>query len=168
VAAGSIGSKLIPIPTAVFCGAARAKPALRPSSRKRVFTMPGDTWGKNDRAAFTDAAAAVFGGKITTPVAQTEKTLCSRCQNKPVILSAGAIGSPHILHELRGIGRNMQNHYTALVSYPIVGAETANERSPGPPLAGSIVAASVKVLEESATPDMQWTFAPGRFKGGQI
>ncbi len=32
----------------------------------------------------------------------------------------------------------------------------------------SIVAASVKVLEESATPDMQCTFAPGTFKGGQI
>jgi choline dehydrogenase len=32
----------------------------------------------------------------------------------------------------------------------------------------SIVAASVKVLEESATPDMQCTFAPGSFKDGQI
>ena len=31
-----------------------------------------------------------------------------------------------------------------------------------------IVAASAKVLEESATPDMQVTFAPGSFKGGQI
>ena len=32
----------------------------------------------------------------------------------------------------------------------------------------SLVAASVKVLETSATPDMQVTFAPGSFKGGQI
>src|SRR5436305_15042657 len=32
----------------------------------------------------------------------------------------------------------------------------------------SLVAASVKVLEESATPDMQVTFAPGSFKGGQM
>jgi len=32
----------------------------------------------------------------------------------------------------------------------------------------SIVAASAKVLEESATPDMQVTFAPGSFEGGQI
>jgi len=123
---------------------------------------------------------------------------------REVILSAGAIGSPHILqlsgvgdpehlgrigvpvaHELRGVGKNMQDHYTARVSYPVVGAQTANERSRGLPLAGevmrwlftgkgmltyspSIVAASVKVLEESATPDMQVTFAPGSFKGGQI
>jgi choline dehydrogenase-like flavoprotein len=32
----------------------------------------------------------------------------------------------------------------------------------------SIVAALAKVLEESATPDRQVTFAPGSFKGGQI
>jgi len=32
----------------------------------------------------------------------------------------------------------------------------------------SIIAASVKVLEKSAPPDMQVTFAPGSFKGGQI
>jgi choline dehydrogenase len=121
-----------------------------------------------------------------------------------VILSAGAVGSPHILQlsgvgdsehlakigvpvvrELRGVGKNMQDHYVARVSYPIVGAQTANERSRGLPLAGevmrwlitgkgmlayspSIVAASARVLEESATPDMQCTFAPGSFKNGQI
>ena len=121
-----------------------------------------------------------------------------------VILSAGAIGSPHLLqlsgvgdpehlgkigvplaHALPGVGKNMQDHYTARVSYSIVGAQTANERSRGLPLAGevlrwlltgkgmltyspSLVAASVKVLEESATPDVQVTFAPGSFKGGQI
>jgi choline dehydrogenase len=64
-------------------------------------------------------------------------------------------------------------------------AQAANERSRGLPLAGevlrwlvtgvgiltyspSIVVALVKVLEESATPDIQVTFAPGSFKGGQI
>ena len=123
---------------------------------------------------------------------------------REVILSAGAVGSPHILqlsgigdpehlakigvpivHELHGVGRNMQDHYTARVSYPVVGVATANEKSYGLPLAmevmrwvftgkgmlsysPSLVAASVKVLETSATPDMQVTFAPGSFKGGQI
>ena len=86
---------------------------------------------------------------------------------------------------MRGAGKNMQDHNVARVSYPVVGVQTANERSRGPPLAGevmrwfftgkgmltyspSIVAASVKVLEESATPDVQVTFAPGSFKNGQI
>jgi choline dehydrogenase len=76
----------------------------------------------------------------------------------------------------------MQDHYVARVSYPVVGAQTTNERSRGLPLAGevirglftgkgmltysrSIVAASAKVRDESATPDMQRTFAPGSFKG---
>ena len=117
-----------------------------------------------------------------------------------VILSAGAVGSPHILqlsgvgdpehlskigvpiaHELRGVGKNMQDHYAARVSYPIGGAQTANERSRGLPLAGefmrwlltgkgiltyspSIVAASVKVLEESASADMRCTFASGQLQ----
>src|SRR5207302_4051332 len=96
----------------------------------------------------------------------------------------GRIGVP-VVHELRGVGENMQEHYVGRVSYPVVGAQTANERSRGLPLAGevlrwlitgnsmltynpSIVVASVKVLEESATPDMQVTFAPGSFKNGQI
>src|SRR5260370_6166021 len=79
----------------------------------------------------------------------------------------------------------MQDRYPACLSYPVVGAQTANQRSRGLPSAGevmrwlftgkgmltyssSIVAASVKVLEESATPDVQCTFAPGSFKNGQI
>jgi choline dehydrogenase len=147
----------------------------------------------------------VFDGKRATGVEFSRGGVVERADAVcEVILSAGAIGSPHILqlsgvgdpehlakigvpvtHELRGVGKNMQDHYVARVSYPVVGAQTANERSRGLPLAGevmrwlftgkgmltyspSIVAASVKVLEESATPDVQCTFAPGSFKGGQI
>jgi len=123
---------------------------------------------------------------------------------REVILSAGAVGSPHLLQlsgvgdpdllaklgipvvgALPGVGRNMQDHYVARITYPVEGARTANERARGLPLAAeimrwlvtgkgmlsysaSLVAASVKVLEESATPDMQVTFAPGSFKGGQM
>jgi choline dehydrogenase len=64
----------------------------------------------------------------------------------------------------------------------VVGAQTANERSRGLLLAGevmrwlftgkgmltyspSIIAASVKVLEELATPDMKVTPAPGQLQG---
>jgi choline dehydrogenase len=90
-----------------------------------------------------------------------------------------------VVHELRGVGNNMQDHYVVRMTYPIHGIGTANERSHGLPLCGevlryliagkgiltysaSLIAASVKVLEESATPDVQISFAPGSFKDGQI
>ena len=124
--------------------------------------------------------------------------------DRETILSAGAIGSPHILqlsgvgssehlqrvgipvvHELPGVGQNLQDHYIARISYLVKGAWTVNERSRGVPLAAEVVrylvagtgmltysaslaAASVKVLEESATPDVQCSIAPGSFKDGQI
>jgi choline dehydrogenase len=124
--------------------------------------------------------------------------------DREIILAAGAIGSPHILqlsgvgapehlqrvgipvvHELPGVGRNLQDHYIARLSFLVKGASTVNERSRGLPLASeilrylatgkgmltysaSLAAASVKVLEESATPDVQCSIAPGSFKDGQI
>jgi choline dehydrogenase len=39
-----------------------------------------------------------------------------------------------VLLWLSGVGKNMQDHYAARVSYPVVGAQTANERSRGLPL----------------------------------
>ncbi len=147
----------------------------------------------------------LFDGKRATGVEFSRGGAVERADAaREVILSAGAIGSPHILqlsgvgdpehlgkigvpvvHELRGVGRNMQDHYVARVSHPVSGMPTANEKSYGLPLAmeamrwlftgkgmlsysPSLVAASVKVLETSATPDMQITFAPGSFKDGQI
>jgi len=147
----------------------------------------------------------LFDGRRATGIEFSRDGVVERAEaGREVILSAGAVGSPHILqlsgvgdpehlatigvpvvHDLRGVGRNMQDHYVARVTYRIVGAQTANERSRGLPLAAevvrwlvsgkgmlsyspSIVAASVKVLETSATPDMQCTFAPGSLKDGQM
>src|SRR5204862_1128638 len=88
-------------------------------------------------------------------------------------------------HALPGVGQNLQDHYIARISYAVTGAVTVNERSRGLALASeiarylvtgkgmltysaSLAAASVKVLEESATPDVQCSIAPGSFKDGQI
>ncbi|HTW52585.1 MAG TPA: GMC family oxidoreductase N-terminal domain-containing protein, partial [Stellaceae bacterium] len=123
---------------------------------------------------------------------------------REVILSAGAVNSPHILqlsgvgdpehlgkigvpvvHELLGVGKNMQDHYVVRVTRRVEGVPTANERARGVGLAGevlkyvftgkgmltysaSLAAASVKVLEESATPDIQCSFAPGSFVNGTV
>jgi choline dehydrogenase len=147
----------------------------------------------------------LFDGKQATGVEFSRGGTVEQAQAaKEVILSAGAVGSPHLLqlsgvgdpahlarigvpvvHALAGVGRNMQDHYVVRMTYPIHGTPTVNERARGLPLAGevlryvltgkgmltysaSLVAASVKVLEESATPDMQCSFAPGSFKDGQI
>jgi choline dehydrogenase len=119
-----------------------------------------------------------------------------------VILSAGAIGSPHILqlsgvgdpehlgrvgipvhHALPGVGRNFQDHFLARVSAEVKDVATLNEKSRGLGLVGevmryvltgrglltygaSLVAASVKVLPESATPDVQALFASASYAPG--
>lgn len=119
-----------------------------------------------------------------------------------VILSAGAIGSPHMLqlsgvgdpahlgrigvsvnHALPGVGRNFQDHFIVRVQAYVKDIETLNERSRGIRFAGelmkfavqgrgmltygaSLVAASVKALSESATPDVQGLFSSGSFSPG--
>src|SRR4051794_35756709 len=123
---------------------------------------------------------------------------------REVILSAGAIGSPHLLqlsgvggpevlqkagiavqHALPGVGQNFQDHYIARISCYVRDLETLNERALGLAFAheilryfvqgkgrmtfgASLCAASVKVLPESATPDVQCVFAPASYKPGLI
>jgi choline dehydrogenase len=147
----------------------------------------------------------VFDGKRAVGVefsrgGQVERADAAR----EVILSGGAIGSPHVLqlsgvgdpdhlgrigvpvvHVLPGVGRNMQDHFLARVTAEVKDAPTANEKSRGLPFVGevmryvfqgsglltyaaSLVCASIKVLEESATPDVQILFANASFAPGPI
>jgi choline dehydrogenase len=123
---------------------------------------------------------------------------------REVIVSAGAIGSPHllqlsgvggpevlqkagiaVLHSLPGVGQNFQDHYIARMSCYVRNLETLNERARGLGFANevmryfaqgkgmmtfgaSLCAASIKVLPESATPDVQCVFAPASYKPGLI
>ena len=147
----------------------------------------------------------LFDGRRAVAVEYEQGGTAQRVDaDREIFLSAGAIGSPHILqlsgvgapehldrigipvvHASPGVGQNLQDHYIARISYLVEGTSTVNERSRGVPLAGevlrylvtgkgmltysaSLAAASVKVLEESATPDVQCSIAPGSFKDGQI
>src|SRR5207237_7159665 len=86
---------------------------------------------------------------------------------------------------LPGVGKNLQDHFLARVTAEVTGIGTANEKSRGMPFVGelmryvfagsglltyaaSLVCASVKVLEESATPDVQILFANASFAPGPI
>ncbi len=171
------------------------RPALkRPNLQLVTHALVHRIVFDGNRAIGVDYSRAGSGGP------SVERVLAGR----EVLLSAGAVGSPHLLQlsgvgdpdhlaklgiavveALPGVGRNMQDHYVARITYPVEGARTANERARGLPLAAevlrwlvtgkgmlsysaSLVAASVKVLEESATPDIQCVFAPGSFKDGQV
>jgi choline dehydrogenase len=102
---------------------------------------------------------ALFDGKRATGVEFSRGGRVERADAaREVILSAGAIGSPHILQcpgrrsracrENRHpgparIARCRPQHAGPLrrarLSYPVVGAQTANERSRGLPLAGEVM-----------------------------
>jgi choline dehydrogenase len=155
----------------------------------------------------TDALVhhVVFEGKRATGVVYSRGGQVERVDaTGEVILSAGAIGSPHVLqlsgvggpevlqkagiavhHELPGVGQNFQDHYIARMSCYVRDLGTLNERARGLGFANEIMryfaqgkgmltfgaslcAASVKVLPESATPDVQCVFAPASYKAGLI
>ena len=119
----------------------------------------GDPVGRCDRLA---AHPATIGRRRSRSIWQ--RSACPSCTN------------------CAGVGRNMQDHYVARVSHPVVGAQTANEQSRGLPLAievmrwlftgkgmlsysPSIVAASVKVLEEFGDARYADHLCAGQFQG---
>jgi choline dehydrogenase len=125
--------------------------------------------------------------------AAAEVLLCAGAIGSPHVLQLSGVGDPEHLgrigvetqHALRGVGRNFQDHYLARIAARVVGTQSLNEKSRGLPFMGelmryvlfgqgimtyaaSLVAASVKVLEESATPDVQAIFAPGSYAPGPV
>jgi len=173
--------------------ASTARTYLRPAMKRANLTV------------ITDALVRriLFDGTRATGVEFTRAGTTERADaDAEILLSAGAIGSPHLLqlsgvgdpehlggigvdvvHALPGVGQNFQDHYLSRVSARVKGAPSLNGRSRGIGLVGevlryaltgqgiltyasSLVTASVKVLEESATPDIVAQFAPGSFAAG--
>src|SRR5579863_9727243 len=133
------------------------------------------------------------GGAIEQADAAAEVILCGGAIGSPHLLQLSGVGDPdHLgrvgiapLHALPGVGKNLQDHFLARVTCEVSGIPTLNEKSRGLPFAGeilrylfsgtgmltyaaSLVTASVKVLEEAATPDVQILFANGSFAPGPI
>ncbi|MBI3517416.1 MAG: GMC family oxidoreductase N-terminal domain-containing protein [Proteobacteria bacterium] len=175
------------------------------ASTGRAYLAPAAKRPNLQVVVHAQARRILFDGKRATGVEFARGNAVERITaRRAVILASGAVGSPHLLqvsgvgapdhlggigvpvhHALPGVGQNLNDHYLARVSYRVVGASTANERSQGLALvrevlryaisgggilafSASLVHAYAKVLEESATTDMQLAFAPGSFKDGQI
>ena len=125
--------------------------------------------------------------------ATAEVILAAGAIGSPHILQLSGVGDPDhlarvgipVLHSLPGVGKNFQDHYIARVACSVIGAKTLNEKARGLPFASevmryvftgtgmltyasSLVCASIKVLPESATPDVQCLFSPGSFAPGPI
>jgi choline dehydrogenase len=172
-----------------------ARTYLRPALKRPNLTV------------ITDALVrrVTFDGKRATGIEFSRNGTVERADaTREVILSGGAIGSPHVLqlsgvgdpdhlarigvpvvHALPGVGKNLQDHFLARVTAEVKDAPTANEKARGLPFVGelmryvfagqglltyaaSLVCASIKVLEESATPDVQILFANASFAPGPI
>ena len=124
---------------------------------------------------------------------RAEVILAAGAIGTPHILQLSGVGDPAhlarvgipVLHALPGVGKNFQDHYIARVACSVIGAKTLNEKARGLPFASeimryvftgtgmltyasSLVCASIKVLPESATPDVQCLFSPGSFAPGPI
>ena len=133
------------------------------------------------------------GGRVEIVDAAREVVLAAGAVGSPHLLQLSGVGDPVVLtkagiavhHAMPGVGRNFQDHYVTRMSCEVKGVETLNERGRGLAFArevgryvtqgkgmltfsASLVAASVKVLDESATPDVQCVFAPASYKPGLI
>jgi len=133
------------------------------------------------------------GGAVERADAAAEVILAGGAIGSPHILQLSGIGDPAHLgrigvavnHALPGVGKNLQDHFLARVTCQVEGASTANEKSRGLPFLGevmryvfagtglltyaaSLVCASVKVLAESATPDVQILFANASIAPGPV
>ncbi|MFL5266593.1 MAG: GMC family oxidoreductase [Stellaceae bacterium] len=175
--------------------ASAARSYLKPASKRPNLQVV--TGAFVHRVLFEDnrAVGVEFSRNGATEKADAarEVILAAGAVGSPHLLQLSGIGDPEVLakadipvrHALPGVGKNFQDHYIARMSCEVSGIETLNERGRGLAFANelrryvatgtgmltysaSLCAASVKVLEESATPDVQCVFAPASYKPGLV
>jgi choline dehydrogenase len=172
-----------------------ARTYLRPALKRPNLTVITDALVHRVLFDGKRATGVEFerAGKVERAEAAREVILAGGAVGSPHILQLSGIGDPAHLaragiavhHPLPGVGKNLQDHFLVRVVKTVQGVPTLNERSRGLPFCGellrylftgtgmltyaaSLVAVSAKVLEESATPDVQCLLAHGSFAPGPI
>ncbi len=172
-----------------------ARTFLRPALKRPNLQVVTDALVHRVRFDGNRATGVEFarGGVLERADAAREVIVAAGAVGSPHLLQLSGVGDPDHLsrvgigvqHALPGVGKNLQDHYIARVTAAVTGIRTMNEKSRGLPFAGeilryliagtgmltyaaSLVCASVKVLEESATPDIQCLLASGSFAPGPV
>src|SRR5437762_3177143 len=175
--------------------ASAAQTYLKPAAKRRNLEVVTKALVHRVSLNGKRATGVIYSreGRVEIADATREVILAAGAVGSPHILQLSGVGAPEHLakagipvrHALPGVGQNFQDHYIARMSCEVKGIETLNERGRGLSFANelwryvtagegmltysaSLAAASVKVLEESATPDVQCVFAPASYKPGLI
>ncbi len=118
-------------------------------STSRAFLKPARNRSNLTVLTHAEVDRILFDGRQVTGLALRHKgTPASVRVNGELVLSAGSVGSPHILelsgignpeilgahgietvHALAGVGENLQDHLQVRCAYKVTGVETLNERS---------------------------------------
>ena len=173
--------------------ASAARAYLRPAMRRPNLTVVTDALVRRVLLQGRRATGVEFerGGLVQAAWAGAEVILAAGAIGTPHLMQLSGIGAPEHLggigvavqHALPGVGRNFQDHFLVRVQAEVAGIASLNERSRGLRFVGevlnylangrgmltyaaSLVAASVKVLEESATNDVQALFASASYAPG--
>src|SRR5215472_11468886 len=175
--------------------ASAAQTYLKPALKRPNLQLLTNTLVRHIAFDGKRATGVVYSreGKVEIVDAAREVILAAGAVGSPHLLQLSGVGAPEQLskagialhHALAGVGQNFQDHYIARMSCEVRGIQTLNERGRGLAFSrellryvaagqgmltysASLVAASVKVLEESATPDVQCLLASGSFAPGPI
>jgi choline dehydrogenase len=177
-------------------------------SAARAFLRPALARSRIDVRVNSHATKIVFEGRRAVGVrydetigssgqkevrARREVLICSGALNTPKLLHLSGIGPGETLRELgipvvselRGVGKNLQDHYGTRTVVRIRNARTANELSKWPylglevlkwltrkpsilGLSSSIAYVFAKTKPSLKTPDLQFVLTPISFKAGQF
>ena len=172
-----------------------ARAFLKPALKRRNVSLV--TRAMVQEVVFEDRRAVGVrykrAGGVQLARAQREVILCGGAINSPQLLQLSGVGPGSLLqdlggpvvHELKGVGESLRDHYISLISVRVKNASTFNERSRGRGLLREIarwlatgggmlafspahVGAFIKTRDELDYPDLQITFTPASYMEGRL